>query len=126
MRNVMNKATLTRQEAAKIIGISEDTLTNWCKLGIISYQRKNPYKKKSPYLFTKEACIEAVKNSINTLSESEIDVSRSNKCQSSNVVKFGTAVTQHRAEKELRNHLAQRTKNKLRSYTTNEKLNYGE
>jgi len=122
----MNKTTLTRQEAAKIIGISEDTLTNWCKLGIIRYQRKNPYKKKSPYLFTKEACIEAIKNSINTLAESEIDVIRSKKCQSLNVVKFGTETTRRQAGKELRNRLAQKTNAKLRSCMTNEKLNCGE
>lgn len=41
----MDKVTMTRDEAAKFIGVSPDTLTSWCRAGRISYQRKDPFQK---------------------------------------------------------------------------------
>ncbi|QCJ71955.1 hypothetical protein C9446_05365 [Providencia heimbachae] len=79
--------TISRKEAAEIIGISENTLSQWCKQGMIAFTKKNPLKRNSPYLFTRAACIAAA------------NVSRSL--------------------------LAQRSRSKHRSYTTNESLNCG-
>ncbi len=42
----MEGMTMPRKEAAAYIGISEDTLSRWCKLGLIAYTRKDPSKKK--------------------------------------------------------------------------------
>ncbi|HHG8604413.1 helix-turn-helix domain-containing protein [Morganella sp. B601] len=115
----MDKVTMTRDEAAKFIGVSPDTLTSWCRAGRISYQRKDPFKKKSPYLFTESACLAALSNPINTIAESEIDVKGDHKCQSSNVVTLGIATSRHLAARELKSRLVRPTGSKPRSCTTN-------
>jgi hypothetical protein len=121
------KASLTRKQAADLIGIDVDTLSNWCAIGKIAYTKKNPAKPRSPYLFTTAACLAAINNSIQTVPVSTVDVAEKGdkKCQSSVEEIHGMGTTRHQAAKELRNRLGQRTKNKLRSCTTEERPNYG-
>ncbi|MBD2816884.1 hypothetical protein ID850_19665, partial [Xenorhabdus sp. Flor] len=44
----IESVTLSRKEAAEFIGIDEDILSLWCKIGKIAYNKKNPTKPKSP------------------------------------------------------------------------------
>lgn len=56
----MEKLTLTRKEAAELLGISAATVTQWVLEGrLIAYRINN--KPKSPYLFTREDCLAALK-----------------------------------------------------------------
>ena len=63
----MSGMTISRKDAAQLIGITENTLSQWCRAGMIAYTRKNPMKKNSPYLFTRAACIAAANKSIHTM-----------------------------------------------------------
>lgn len=55
----MDKITLTRAEAAELLGISTATVTEWVRTGrLIAYRVSD--KPKSPYLFTKEDCMAAL------------------------------------------------------------------
>jgi len=51
----MEKLTLTRKEAAELLGISIGTVTQWVLEGRLKAYRVSD-KPKSPYLFTKEDC----------------------------------------------------------------------
>lgn len=51
----MEKITLTRKEAAELLGISTATVTQWVSEGRLKAYRVND-RPKSPYLFTKEDC----------------------------------------------------------------------
>lgn len=51
----MEKLTLTRKEAAKLLGISTATVTQWVMEGRLKAYRVSD-KPKSPYLFTREDC----------------------------------------------------------------------
>lgn len=51
----MEKLTLTRKEAAAILGISTATVTQWVLEGRLKAYRVSD-RPKSPYLFTKEDC----------------------------------------------------------------------
>lgn len=51
----MEKITLTRKEAAELLGISTATVTQWVLEGRLKAYRLSD-KPKSPYLFTKEDC----------------------------------------------------------------------
>ena len=51
----VKKLTLTRKEAAAIIGISTATVTQWVLEGRLKAYRVSD-RPKSPYLFTKEDC----------------------------------------------------------------------
>lgn len=51
----MTKLTLTRMEAAELLGISTATVTQWVLEGRIKAYRVSD-RPKSPYLFTKEDC----------------------------------------------------------------------
>ncbi|HBR0975146.1 TPA: helix-turn-helix domain-containing protein [Klebsiella variicola] len=55
----MDKATLTRTEAAELLGVSTATVTEWVRCGRLKAYRKSD-KPKSPYLFTKEDCLSAI------------------------------------------------------------------
>ncbi len=51
----MEKLTLTRKEAAELLGISTATVTQWVMEGRLKAYRVSD-KPKSPYLFTREDC----------------------------------------------------------------------
>ncbi len=55
----MVKITLTRKEAAELLGISISTVTQWVMEGRLKAYRVSD-KPKSPYLFTTEDCQAAV------------------------------------------------------------------
>ncbi|EHN5647299.1 helix-turn-helix domain-containing protein [Salmonella enterica] len=55
----MDKITLTRAEAAELLGISTATVTEWVRTGRLKAYRVSD-KPKSPYLFTKEDCMAAL------------------------------------------------------------------
>ncbi|WP_247753557.1 helix-turn-helix domain-containing protein [Citrobacter freundii] len=55
----MEKLTLTRKEAAAILGISTATVTQWVLNGRLKAYRVNN-RPKSPYLFTREDCLNAL------------------------------------------------------------------
>jgi len=51
----LEKLTLTRKEAAELLGISTATVTQWVHDGRLKAYRVSD-RPKSPYLFTKEDC----------------------------------------------------------------------
>lgn len=51
----MEKLTLTRKEAAELLGLSTATVTQWVLEGRLKAYRVSD-RPKSPYLFTKEDC----------------------------------------------------------------------
>lgn len=55
----MEKITLTRKEAAELLGISMGTVTQWVLEGRLKAYRVSD-KPKSPYLFTREDCLAAI------------------------------------------------------------------
>lgn len=55
----MEKLTLTRKEAATILGISTSTVTQWVLEGRLKAYRVSD-RPKSPYLFTHEDCLAAL------------------------------------------------------------------
>lgn len=56
----INKITLTRKEAAELLGISTATVIQWVMEGRLKAYRVSD-KPKSPYLFTTEDCQDALK-----------------------------------------------------------------
>ncbi|WP_262770673.1 excisionase family DNA-binding protein [Enterobacter asburiae] len=55
----MEKLTLTRKEAAELLGISTATVTQWILDGRLKAYRVSD-RPKSPYLFTREDCMAAL------------------------------------------------------------------
>ncbi|EEH9026692.1 excisionase family DNA-binding protein [Salmonella enterica subsp. enterica serovar Newport] len=55
MEMSMEKLTLTRKEAAELLGISTATVTQWVLEGRLKAYRVSD-RPKSPYLFTREDC----------------------------------------------------------------------
>jgi len=55
MEVFLEKITLTRKEAAELLGISNATVTQWVLEGRLKAYRVSD-RPKSPYLFTKEDC----------------------------------------------------------------------
>ncbi|MEB6378821.1 helix-turn-helix domain-containing protein [Leclercia adecarboxylata] len=55
----MDKITLTRAEAADLLGISTATVTAWVRTGRLKAYRVSD-KPRSPYLFTKDDCMAAL------------------------------------------------------------------
>ncbi|WP_366544005.1 excisionase family DNA-binding protein, partial [Salmonella enterica] len=51
----LEKLTLTRKEAAELLGISTATVTQWVLEGRLKAYRVSS-RPKSPYLFTREDC----------------------------------------------------------------------
>lgn len=89
------------------------------------FTKKNPLKKNSPYLFTRAACIAAANKSIHTIPVNTGETGERKPCQYSKEEKSGTETTRRQAASVSRSLLAQRTRSKHRSYTTNESLNCG-
>ncbi|EQA1622510.1 excisionase family DNA-binding protein [Enterobacter asburiae] len=59
MRVLLEKLTLTRKEAAELLGISTATVTQWVLEGRLKAYRVSD-RPKSPYLFTREDCQAAI------------------------------------------------------------------
>ncbi|HAT2608022.1 TPA: helix-turn-helix domain-containing protein [Kluyvera intermedia] len=79
----MEKITLTRKEAAELLGISTATVTQWVTEGRLKAYRVSD-KPKSPYLFTKEDCQAAlltvvVEPAKKERCESEVEMTRRQK-----------------------------------------------
>lgn len=55
----MDKLTLTRKDAAELLGISTVTVTQWVREGRLKAYRVSD-RPKSPYLFTREDCLAAL------------------------------------------------------------------
>ncbi|MEG1464996.1 MAG: helix-turn-helix domain-containing protein [Hafnia sp.] len=115
----MEKFSLDTDEACEFLGISRPTLTSWVKTGRLIATRKNPTKAKSPYLFTRQACIAALQDPLHTVAVSAADATGEIPCHSSVEEKYGTRASLSRVRSVLKNHLAQKTSGKLRSCTTN-------
>lgn len=122
----MDRYSLTKAEAAQFIGVSLPTLTSWVNSGRIHATRKDPSKPKSPYIFTRQACIAALNNPVQTVPVSEGDMQKEKVCRSSAEVKSGTRASRYQATKDLKNLLEQRTRGKHRNSTTDESQSYGE
>ncbi|EMM0382260.1 helix-turn-helix domain-containing protein [Pluralibacter gergoviae] len=56
----MDRITLTRAEAAELLGISIHTLDTWVRIGRLKAYRMSD-KAKSPYLFLREDCMDALR-----------------------------------------------------------------
>ena len=114
----MEEVIFTRDEAADFLRVSEGTVAEWIKSGRLAATRKNPAKKKSPYLICLTDCIAALKNPIHNQPVNAVDVQEDKACQSSNVPVRGTATSLRLVGAELDGLLAQRTKGKHRSSMT--------
>ncbi|WP_323870020.1 helix-turn-helix domain-containing protein [Xenorhabdus szentirmaii] len=115
----MDRYPLTFNEACRFVGVSPPTLRNWIRTGRLVAVRKDPNKKQSPYLITRQNCIAALNNPIHTVEVSAVDAKEGNKCQYSAETKLGTPTSRSRAVRELNSLLARRTSGKRRSCTTN-------
>lgn len=111
----MEEKIFTRDEAADFLRVSEGTVAEWIKSGRLVATRKNPEKKKSPYLICKSDCIAALKNPIHNQPVNAVDVQEDKACQSNSVPVRGTATSLRLVEVELDGLLGQRTKGKRRS-----------
>ncbi|EPU3839108.1 helix-turn-helix domain-containing protein [Providencia stuartii] len=114
----MDKYSLTFNEACKFIGVSPPTLRGWIRSGRIVATRKDPQKKQSPYMLTRQNCIAALNNPIQTIDVSAVDAKEGKKCQYSAETRRGTPTSRSRAARELSNLLARRTSGKHRNCTT--------
>ncbi|WP_071825719.1 helix-turn-helix domain-containing protein [Xenorhabdus bovienii] len=115
----MARYPLTFDEACDFVGVSPPTLRSWIRTGRLVASRKNPEKKQSPYVITRQNCIAALNDPIHTIKVSAVDAKEGNKCQYSAETRLGTPTSRSRAARELSNLLAQRTSGKHRSCTTN-------
>ncbi|UBU94855.1 MULTISPECIES: helix-turn-helix domain-containing protein [Edwardsiella] len=111
----MEEEVFTRDEAAAFLKVDRGTIAQWIKSGRLAATRKNPHKKKSPYLICKTDCIAAVKNPIHNQPVSAVDVPEDKACQSNNVPVRGTATSLRLVGAELDALLGQRTKGKRKS-----------
>nr|WP_240116225.1 helix-turn-helix domain-containing protein [Erwinia endophytica] len=114
----MEKYSLSREEAAQFMGIDRDTLTQWCRSGRIIFTKKNPLKPNSPYLFTRTACIAALKNPLQTVGVSAANAHEESTCHFSAEMIPGTPVSSSRTANVLSDLLGRRTKGRLRNSTT--------
>ncbi|WP_071933909.1 helix-turn-helix domain-containing protein [Xenorhabdus hominickii] len=115
----MDRYPLTFDEACNFVGVSPPTLRNWIRTGRLVAARKDPTKKQSPYLITRQNCIAALNNPIHTIKVSAVDVKEGYKCQYSAETRLGTPISRSRVVRELNNLLAQRTGGRRRNCTTN-------
>ena len=97
----MEEEVFTRDEAAAFLKVDKGTIAQWIKSGRLAATRKNPHKKKSPYLICKTDCIAAVKNPIHNQPVNAVDVQEEKACQSNNVPVRGTATSLRLVEVEL-------------------------
>lgn len=115
----MESYALSMDEACTFLGISRPTALQWIRTGRLPATRKDPSKTKSPYLLTRQACIAALNNPMHTVAVSAADAhEEKSTCRSSAEVKFGTPVSQRRAEKELSNLLARPTNSRRKNSMT--------
>lgn len=98
----MEKLTLTRKEAAELLGISTATVTQWVMEGRLKAYRMNN-KPKSPYLFTRENCMAALKE-VTVLPRTESNVATKSKRTES------TSARNKRIDEELERLLKTRKK----------------
>nr|WP_071823755.1 helix-turn-helix domain-containing protein [Photorhabdus asymbiotica] len=115
----MDRYPMTFNEACDFIGISPPTLRNWIRTGRLVAARKDPSKHQSPYLITRQNCIAALNNPINTIKVSAVDAKEGNTCQYSVETRPGTPTSRSRAARELSNLLARRISGKQRNCMTN-------
>ncbi|MGR3753276.1 MULTISPECIES: helix-turn-helix domain-containing protein [Edwardsiella] len=113
----MEQYSLTLNEACEFLGISRPTATAWIRSGRLMATRKNPGKRQSQYLTTRQACIAALNSPLHTVAVSAADDVEEKTCPSSVVEKRGTRASAYQARKELKSLLEQRTSGKLRSCT---------
>ena len=113
----MEEEVFTRDEAAAFLTLDKGTVAQWIKSGRLAATRKNPHKKKSPYLICKTDCIAAVKNPIHNQPVNAVDVQEDKACQSNSVAKHGIAISSRQTESELDSLLKQRTKGRRRNFT---------
>ncbi|WP_242633932.1 helix-turn-helix domain-containing protein [Atlantibacter hermannii] len=114
----MEEEVFTRDEAAAFLKLDKGTIVQWIKSGRLAATRKNPQKKKSPYLICKSDCIAAVKNTIHNQPVNAVDVQEDKACQSNCVPVRGTATSLRLVGAELDALLGQRTKGKHRNSMT--------
>lgn len=98
----MEKLTLTRKEAAQLLGISTATVTQWVLEGRLKAYRVSE-RPKSPYLFTREDCQAAI-------SAVRVQPRAERHSLSPNLISQSTALQNHRLDKELNELLKIRTK----------------
>lgn len=97
----MEKITLTRKEAAELLGISITTVTQWVREGRLKAYRVSD-RPKSQYLFTREDCQAAI-SAVQVHSRAEHHLPA--------VSKYETAtLKQERIDRELNELLKTRTK----------------
>lgn len=113
----MEKYSLSREEAARLMGIDKDTLTQWCRSGRITYTKKNPLKPNSPYLFTRTACIAALQNPLHTVGVSAANAHEEKTCRFSAEMTPGTPASYNRTASELSALLVQRKKGRPQNST---------
>ncbi|WP_435929209.1 helix-turn-helix domain-containing protein [Dryocola sp. BD613] len=111
----MEEEIFTRDEAATFLRVSEGTVAEWIKSGRLAATRKNPSKRKSPYLICKTDCIAALKNPIHNQPVNAVGVQEEKACQSSNVPVRGTATSLRLVGTELDALLGQWTKGRRRN-----------
>lgn len=114
----MEKYSLSREEAAQFMGIDKDTLTQWCRSGRIAFTKKNPLRPNSPYLFTRTACIAALKNPLQTVGVSAANAHEEKTCRFSAEMTPGTPASHNRTAGELSALLEQRKKGRQLNSTT--------
>ncbi|WP_434801586.1 helix-turn-helix domain-containing protein [Serratia symbiotica] len=69
----MEAYPFTLSEACTFLGISKPTASSWIRSGRLVATRKDPYKSKSPYLTTPQACLAALNNPMHTVAVSAVD-----------------------------------------------------
>ncbi|QHM95979.1 helix-turn-helix domain-containing protein [Kosakonia sacchari] len=105
----MEKLTLTRKEAAAILGVSTLTVSRWVSEGRLKAYRVSN-KPKSPYLFTREDCIAALSFPENT---AEAELSHTNTAKKSRI----PIQTNKAIQTELNSLLQIRTKGRMKDLT---------
>lgn len=102
----LDKLTLTRKEAAELLGISIATITQWVQEGRLKAYRVSD-RPKSPYLFTREDCQAAI---------SAVQVqSRAERHLSPTASTYGpTALKHEKLDRELKELLKTRTKGRTK------------
>ncbi|WP_260467609.1 helix-turn-helix domain-containing protein [Pantoea dispersa] len=113
-----NDEPLTLAEAATFLKVSARTVSNLIRRGDLNARRTAGSSGK--YLVLRSACIDYLSNPTQNRPASMGDGRTGvTSCQSPSGAEYGTVISLPRMEKELGDRLAQRTKSKLRSCTTN-------
>ncbi|MCK6873123.1 excisionase family DNA-binding protein [Enterobacter roggenkampii] len=102
----MEKLTLTRKEAAELLGISIATVTQWVQEGRLKAYRVSD-RPKSPYLFTREDCQAAI-SAVQVQSRAERHLSPAASTYEP------TALKHEKLDRELKELLKTRTKGRTK------------